>query len=59
MLFWPIFGNCGCPVETLVTFSSNLSSCEKYLKIQKNQKNYKKNLKAKIKKNTIKVFKKI
>ena len=28
MLFWPIFGNFGCPVVTLVTFSSNLSNLE-------------------------------
>ena len=29
MLFWPIFGNCRCPIITLVTFNSNLSNYER------------------------------
>ena len=29
MLFWPIFGNCCCPVVTLVTFRINLSNFER------------------------------
>ena len=45
MLFWPIFGNLWCSVVTLVTFSSNLSNCErntkKPKKIKKIQKNWK------------------
>ena len=29
MLFWPIFGDFGCPVVTMVTFSSNLIIIQK------------------------------
>ena len=35
MLCWPIFGHFWCPVETLVTYSSNLSNFEKIPKIPK------------------------
>ena len=38
MLFWPIFGDFWCPVETVVTFSSNLSSFERNQKKLKNPK---------------------
>ena len=46
MLFWPIFGNFGCPVVTLVIFSSNQkdkkiknpNKLKKFQKISKIQK---------------------
>ena len=38
MLFWPIFGNCWCPVATLVTFSSNISNFERNPKKTKKSK---------------------
>ena len=45
MLFWPIFGNFWCPVVTLVTFSSNLSTFKRNpppKNIPKNSNNFKK-----------------
>ena len=56
MLFWPILGNFLCPVESLVTFNSNLSNFKRIKKSQnkipkksekkntKNTKNYKKKI---------------
>ena len=44
-LFWPIFGNCWCPVVTLVTFSNNISNFEKNPKKFFKKSNLKKNLK--------------
>ena len=50
MLFWLIFGDFWCPVETLITLSSNLSNFErnaKKLKYKKKITKFKKNQKIK------------
>ena len=41
MLFLPIFGDFWCPVETVVTFSSNLSNFERNKKTKKSKKSNK------------------
>ena len=55
MLFWPVFGNFGCPVETLVTLKGIAKKREKiqpnnFKKFKKIQKNLKEIIKKKQKK---------